>query len=69
MAQMDTTARQYLHCCVPYFSMHGKDSFWKVFFSTWKDIVKSGEISGWIDEDHFKFEAPILQAQLIAHIL
>ena len=37
MAQLETTAWQYLRCPVVFFAMHGKD-----FFNFENEIVKSG---------------------------
>ena len=51
MAQLDTSTLQYLHRRVVFFALHGKDFIFRIFFFlNWKEIVKSGVISGWSDQ-------------------
>ena len=44
-------------------------NFWKTFFflKHWKEIVKSGAISGWTDEDH-EFEVSLSISSLSLYI-
>ena len=44
----------------------------KYFFNYWKEIVKYGAISGWIDEDQLQIwssHSMILRVQIIAYII
>ena len=51
MAQVDTTALQYWHRRAPgFFALHEEDFFLNfIYFLHWKEIEKSGAISGWPD--------------------
>ena len=57
--QCGTSARWYLHCRAAFFFFFffapcGKNFFLIFFLKYWNEIAKSGESSGWNDEDRFQ---------------
>ena len=57
MAQLKTTAWQYLRCPVAFLATHGKDSFF-FFFNIQKEIVRSGAESQNFSTAWYDFTLP-----------
>ena len=69
MAQLDTTARQYLRRRVAFLCSMERISFWKNFFNIerkqWKLLQSQVELV----RINFKFEVLILEEQIIPNII
>ena len=65
MVQLDATMWQYLHHCAPLFALHGNDFFFYIERKLWKVVQSQVGLM----RINFKFEAPILQVQIIIYII
>ena len=65
MAQLDTSAWQYLHCRAPFFMTHRNFFFFNIEKKLWKVVQSQVKLM----RINFKFEAPILQVQIITNII